>query len=75
VVLKVNTEVSVLITKDMSITDIVNKYPDTVEVLLKAGMHCFGCMAARFENIEQGALAHGLDVDKLIEDLNKAISK
>jgi len=32
-------------------------------------------MAARFENIEQGALAHGLDVDKLIEDLNKAIKK
>jgi len=28
-------------------------------------------MAARFENIEQGALAHGIDVDKLIEDLNK----
>jgi len=32
-------------------------------------------MAARFENIEQGALAHGIDVDKLMVDLNKAISK
>ncbi len=28
-----------------------------------------------YENIEQGALAHGFDVDKLIEDLNKAISE
>ncbi|RBP39537.1 DUF1858 domain-containing protein [Garciella nitratireducens] len=63
------------ITKDMSITDIVNKYPETVDVLQAYGMHCFGCMAARFENIEQGALAHGLDVDKLMEDLNKAIEK
>jgi Domain of unknown function (DUF1858). len=29
-------------------------------------------MAARFENIEQGALAHGIDIDKLIDELNKA---
>jgi hybrid cluster-associated redox disulfide protein len=64
-----------MITKDMSITDIVENYPQTVEVLLKAGMHCFGCMAARFENIEQGALAHGIDVDKLMQDLNNTVSK
>lgn len=30
-------------------------------------------MAARFENLEQGALAHGLDVDALINDLNAAV--
>ena len=63
------------ITKDMSITDIVNKYPETVDVFQAYGMHCFGWMAARFENVEQGALAHGLDVDKLMEDLNKAVKK
>jgi hypothetical protein len=32
-------------------------------------------MAARFENLEQGALAHGIDVDKMIDDLNTAINK
>ncbi|KPU45727.1 hypothetical protein OXPF_09610 [Oxobacter pfennigii] len=61
-----------MITKEMSITDIVEQYPKTIEVLLGYGMHCFGCMAARFENIEEGALAHGIDVDKLMIDLNKA---
>jgi hypothetical protein len=30
-------------------------------------------MAARFENIEQGALAHGLDVNSLIDALNKTV--
>jgi hypothetical protein len=30
-------------------------------------------MAARFENLEQGALAHGLDVEALLEDLNKVV--
>jgi hybrid cluster-associated redox disulfide protein len=61
-----------MITRDMSITEVVENYPKTAEVFIRHGMHCFGCMAARFENIEQGALAHGIDVDKLMEDLNKA---
>lgn len=57
------------------ITDVVEKYPETIDVFLKHGMHCFGCMAARFENLEQGALAHGIDVPSLLEDLNKTIEK
>lgn len=32
-------------------------------------------MAARFENIEQGALAHGINVDNLIKDLNEAVGE
>ena len=35
------------ITKDMSIIEIVQKYPDTVEVLMNAGMGCLGCAAAQ----------------------------
>lgn len=31
-----------MITKDMTITDIVEKYPDTVPVFQRYGMHCFG---------------------------------
>ena len=64
-----------MITKEMSITEIVEKYPDTAEIFFKHGMHCLGCMAATFENLEQGALAHGIDVDALVEDLNKHVSK
>ena len=63
------------ITKDMSIEAVVNKYPQTVQVFLKHGLHCIGCAVAAFENIEQGAKAHGIDVKKLIEDLNKAVEK
>ena len=45
------------ITKDMSILEVVQKYPDTVDVFVNAGMGCLGCAAAHFENIEQGAMA------------------
>ena len=62
-----------MITKEWSITDVVEKHPESVDVFLNHGMHCFGCMAARFENIEQGALAHGIDTDQLINDLNQVV--
>ena len=64
-----------LITKDMGIMEIVQKYPATGEVLQRFGMGCIGCAAAHFENIEQGALAHGIDVPRLMEALNEAAAK
>ena len=62
------------ITKDMSIIEVVQNYPDTAMVFMYAGMGCLGCAAARFENIEQGALAHGIDVDALIDALNEVVN-
>ena len=59
------------ITKDMNIIEVVQRYPDTAMVFMYAGMGCFGCHAAQFETIEEGALAHGIDVDKLVEALNE----
>ena len=59
------------ITKDMNIIEVVQRYPDTAMVFMYAGMGCFGCHAAQFETIEEGALAHGIDADKLVEALNE----
>lgn len=63
------------INKQMTFGDVLSKYPKTAEVFFKYGMHCFGCHIATEEPIEQGALAHGVEVDKLIDDLNKAIAE
>lgn len=62
------------ITKDMSIMEVVHDYPDTAPVFMYAGMGCLGCAAARFENIEQGATAHGIDVDALVDALNEVVN-
>mgnify|MGYP000954531108 CR=1 FL=1 len=61
------------ITKDMGILEIVQKYPDTVEVFVNSGMGCLGCAASHFENLEQGAMAHGIDVDELVANLNAVV--
>ena len=63
-----------MLTKDMGIMDVVQKYPQTVKVFQDFGMGCIGCAAAHFENIEEGANAHGMDVDALMNALNAAIA-
>lgn len=65
----------VAVTKDMTISEVVQRYPFSVPVFLKHGLFCFGCAVARFENLEQGAIAHGIDPDALVADLNKAVEE
>ena len=62
------------VTGDMSIMEVVQQWPQTAQVFMQHGMGCLGCAAAHFENIEQGAAAHGIDVDSLISALNESIS-
>jgi hybrid cluster-associated redox disulfide protein len=62
------------ITKEMTFGEVLKKYPQTVKTFFEYGMHCFGCHIAVSETIEQGALAHGVNVDQLMEDLNKVAS-
>jgi hybrid cluster-associated redox disulfide protein len=61
------------ITKEMGLLEIVQNYPETLEVFQRYGLGCIGCAAARFENLEAGAKVHGIDPDKMVEDLNAAI--
>ena len=63
------------ITKDMKIAEIVKKYPNTVEVFMKHHMMCFGCGIAHVETLEQGCMGHGIDVEKMLKDLNEAAEK
>jgi hybrid cluster-associated redox disulfide protein len=58
------------ITKEMSFSEAIRTNPNAGEVFHKYGMGCVGCVAAVFETIEQGAHAHGIDVEALVKDLN-----
>jgi len=63
------------ITKEMTFGEVLNKYPETVKTFFMYGMHCFGCHLSVEETIEQGALAHGVPIDQLIDDLNKTLTE
>jgi hybrid cluster-associated redox disulfide protein len=63
------------ITKEMPIGQVVQDYPQTVPVFLRHGLMCFGCAIAQYENVEQGAVAHGINVEALMKDLNAAVAQ
>lgn len=58
-------------TKDMLIGDIIRKNPETIGVLMQHGMACVGCPSSQMESIEEAAMVHGLNLDTLMDDLNK----
>ncbi|WP_461613536.1 DUF1858 domain-containing protein [Clostridium sp. Marseille-QA1073] len=59
------------ITKDMTIGEVVRQHPNSVDVLMSFGMGCVGCPSAQAETLEEAATVHGLDLEKLLEALNK----
>ncbi|TFG12381.1 DUF1858 domain-containing protein [Candidatus Thorarchaeota archaeon] len=63
------------IKKDMTIAEVVMKWPETAGTFMEWGLHCYGCAVAKYENVEQGAVAHGIDPDKLVEALNEKVEK
>jgi len=63
------------ISKDTPIEEIVQNHPQTIRIFFSHGLMCVGCPAARFESLEQGAIAHGIDVDELVKDLNAVVEE
>ena len=71
-------EVKQLITKGMTIGDVVAKYPSVIEPLQSAGVHCVGCHVSYDETLEQGFKGHGMsdeEVDMVIAKLNTAVEE
>ena len=61
------------ITADTLIADCLQINPNAAEILLSAGMHCFGCALAHGETVAQAVSAHGEDLDALLAKLNEGI--
>lgn len=62
------------ITKDTIIGDILDIAPQTAPVFMSIGMHCLGCPASRGETVEQACMVHGVDVNSLLEQINKLLA-
>ncbi|HSB73258.1 MAG TPA: DUF1858 domain-containing protein [Candidatus Methylomirabilis sp.] len=62
------------ITKDMTIEEVVQRFPETIRVFSQYGVGCLGCSAAQYDNLEQGAVVHGVDVDQLVRELNACLT-
>lgn len=61
------------ISKDMTFDQVLRMYPDAAKVLKSFNLGCVGCMGASTETLEQGARAHGVDINKLLTALNDLV--
>lgn len=57
--------------KNIKIGELLEKAPEKAEILMEAGMHCLGCPASQAETLEEACEVHGIDVEELLEKLNK----
>jgi len=60
------------VNKDMTIAEVLRSNPKTASVFMRHGMHCLGCASATGETITQAAMAHGINLDSLLKELNEA---
>ena len=61
------------ITADTLIIECLQMNPNAAEILMEAGMHCFGCAMAHGESIAQAVAVHGEDLDALLAKLNEGL--
>ncbi len=65
-----------VITKNMTFHEIITRFPETGQVFMKHNMFCaMGCPMAMEETLEEGALAHGIEIHELLKELNQSIKR
>ena len=66
-----------MIKKETLIKELIDKHPETIEVLRGYGLNCVGCPSAAHETLENGLKVHGMDheIELVLRDLNKVIEK
>jgi hybrid cluster-associated redox disulfide protein len=63
------------ITAEMSINEVVAKYPQAVRILFRHGMQCTACYISGFHSISDGARRYGVELEPLLKDLNAVIAE
>lgn len=63
-----------VITEEMSIPEIVEKYPQTKPIFKQYGIQVEGYKAIEHENLFATSRVHQIDLPKILKDLNQSVS-
>ena len=58
------------VTKDTLIGEALMMDRGVAAILMQSGMHCVGCPSSAGESLAEASMVHGMDVDKLITEIN-----
>ena len=59
--------------EDMTMDEIMRRWPATIRVVLNHGLLCVGCPIASFHTVEDAVREHGIDGARFRHDLEAAI--
>ena len=63
------------IDKTMTILEVLTLSPHAAQVMMGFGMHCLGCPHVSAESLEEAGMAHGVDVEEMVRQLNAFIEE
>ncbi len=61
-----------MITKELTVSEVLEMGDCYQQVFEKYLLTCAGCPGAYSETLEEAAKGHGISLEKLLDDLNKA---
>jgi len=62
------------VTKDITIEELVTKYPKSVKFLMDRGIKCIACGEPIWGTLEDAILEKGKSVETIVEELNVALA-
>lgn len=63
-----------MVTKEMTIAEVLNLHRGTARIFMEFGMTCLYCPHATAESLEEAGNAHGVNVDELVAQLNEFLA-
>jgi hybrid cluster-associated redox disulfide protein len=66
-----NMQKIALPTTEMTVDNVMRRWPSTIRVFVDFGMHCVGCPIATFHSVGEACSEHGIDPGKFLERLRE----
>jgi hybrid cluster-associated redox disulfide protein len=63
------------VNKEMTIRQVLELDRGTARIMMGFGMHCLGCPHASAESLEQAGMAHGVNVDEMVKQINEYLGQ
>lgn len=62
------------ISKDWTIAQVLQSYPEARQVFMEYGFMCLECPSSSLESLELGTRLHGIDTGEFVDTLNQRLA-
>jgi hybrid cluster-associated redox disulfide protein len=62
-------------TPNLTVAEVMDRWPQTIPTFFRYRMACVGCPIASFETLAEVAAIYGLELDQLINELQQTVQR